>query len=1195
MWIPGVFRTSYAEVKHLLGIPQSSDSMDRATRKPKPANGPKPGQARGFALVITITLMVLLSLLAIGLLSLSSVALRSSSQGSLKAAARANARLSLNIALGELQRQAGPDQRITSSAGVLEDSGLKPARPHLTGVWKGWKWDGSGDPDYEARKNSDFMGWLASAKDPQSLRTPGYAQTPLSDDAVALVDEGSVPDGTGRVHAEAIDIGATNRLAGRYAWAVMDQGQKACVTLPNDNTNSIGSDIAELTSPATPGYGVVANGSHDWSRLEAIGNERLKLISHNQLRLAGFNERSTSFHHLTPVSMGLPVNAAEGGLSKDLSLIFDHSSLPTELDRSFLYSNDIRPLANPSNRLRGANVMPAPDPSWKLIHDHARLHTKVRNADTQPAIDTDVVARPPAGTPASRTLYHRSFSKQQLAPVIAKAQFIFSIGFGASPAQARNQRQLGAKDGEDWILWLLIDPVITLWNPYDVALEFKTARINLHRVPLAFKIFRNGVAPANSPTLFANAFAPDDFRSRAKRYYRLNIEPPLDRTGRAESSIIMKPGEHMVFTAHNHVKHYRQQYMNKGVDLRPGWNQPAGAASNTNVGGVSSLHLCVDSSGQNSGRLNGTNIRSIPVKAGDQIQVEVSNARANIDKFSETNNREITAMLTYHVGSNHQSSSTPPLVGGIELDYGKRESQLLPNFSTRELPIITVPAGLPSSQGDSYVGERPPPNCRWKEPFLIASLHQKTALDSRVPTRGWLQNSPVNLYASSGIDQTEDDDHHQYEFSWEAMTDWTSSPTVEVDGWNRGFGASGIYAQSGQEVAPFASIPLAPLTSIPQLRHAPLNTGGQLPLQTQVVGNSHASPLIPGDRIKSDAEGRTYLDHPFHANQALFDNYFFSSAGSQSGPMFSSSRNLERVIDDFISKGTPLPNPRIQPINRSIDTSELKELTDIEQGFRNFAAQVGIHGSFNVNSTSVAAWQAVLGSLQDPNPVRIDTSSGSVGRTSGSGTLVTRHVPPLDQNPDSTGDIRTAESLLWRGHRRLADDAIERLAVEMVRQVKLRGPFQSVAEFVNRRPENSDLGVKGALQAAIDDSGINDEVLQSADSVANPNAANPGAALGTTADGAPAAITQADLLTPLAPVITVRSDTFLIRSYGEASDGRNTARAWCEATVQRMPEFIDDRTPPTESLASLEPDGANERFGRRFKIIAFRWLTAAEV
>lgn len=84
---------------------------------------------RGFALVATLSLMILLTVIAVGLLTLSSISLRSSSQGSSMATARANARLALMLALGDIQAKTGPDTRITARADILDGN-----NPPVVGV-----------------------------------------------------------------------------------------------------------------------------------------------------------------------------------------------------------------------------------------------------------------------------------------------------------------------------------------------------------------------------------------------------------------------------------------------------------------------------------------------------------------------------------------------------------------------------------------------------------------------------------------------------------------------------------------------------------------------------------------------------------------------------------------------------------------------------------------------------------------------------------------------------------------------------------------------------------------------------------------------------------------------------------------------------------------------------------------------------
>jgi hypothetical protein len=184
---------------------------------------------------------------------------------------------------------------------------------------------------------------------------------------------------------------------------------------------------------------------------------------------------------------------------------------------------------------------------------------------------------------------------------------------------------------------------------------------------------------------------------------------------------------------------------------------------------------------------------------------------------------------------------------------------------------------------------------------------------------------------------------------------------------------------------------------------------------------------------------------------------------------------------------------------------------------------------------------------------------------------------------------------VWHGYRTLSDDQIKTLARKMVEQVVKRGPFLSLGEFVNRRISSDDLGLKGALQTAIDDSKLNDSAMQSDFDVSSyHSSAQSNIVPRNTGVGIPGYLTQADVLKPLSSVITVRSDTFTIRSYGEAQDagGKTVATAWAEAVVQRVPDFMDGSNEAFTPVDDLNP--VNKTFGRRFKIVYFRFLPSAE-
>ena len=196
----------------------------------------------------------------------------------------------------------------------------------------------------------------------------------------------------------------------------------------------------------------------------------------------------------------------------------------------------------------------------------------------------------------------------------------------------------------------------------------------------------------------------------------------------------------------------------------------------------------------------------------------------------------------------------------------------------------------------------------------------------------------------------------------------------------------------------------------------------------------------------------------------------------------------------------------------------------------------------------------------------------------------------------------------WLNWRALTDTEIEELAVAMVKQVKLRGPFLSLSEFVNRRLEGNsgaagERSVKGALQAALDDPDVSinagfrsEERKFSSTELSSMSPAFPLAAEGPIAYGSSAYIDQADILRGFAEQITPRGDTFVIRTYGDSLDpqGKVMARAWCEAVVQRVPDYVDGADEPYVKAASLTSN-SNKAFGRKFQLVSFRWLNSSEV
>ena len=85
-------------------------------------------------------------------------------------------------------------------------------------------------------------------------------------------------------------------------------------------------------------------------------------------------------------------------------------------------------------------------------------------------------------------------------------------------------------------------------------------------------------------------------------------------------------------------------------------------------------------------------------------------------------------------------------------------------------------------------------------------------------------------------------------------------------------------------------------------------------------------------------------------------------------------------------------------------------------------------------------------------------------------------------------------------------------------------------------------------------------------------------------------------MTLLAPILFPRSDAFVIRAYGDTANpatGEVEGRAWAEACVQRVPDYVDASQPPETAPGALNP--TNRTQGRRFRIISFRWLAASDI
>ncbi len=402
------------------------------------------------------------------------------------------------------------------------------------------------------------------------------------------------------------------------------------------------------------------------------------------------------------------------------------------------------------------------------------------------------------------------------------------------------------------------------------------------------------------------------------------------------------------------------------------------------------------------------------------------------------------------------------------------------------------------------------------------------------------------------------------------------------------------------------------------------------------IGNSFSDPMIPADRvfihseISGDKEHGDFWDHALMANDGVWDSWFASSISNRPTQIGSNNKEdftevLQTVIGDkknamaSASSLEVLPNSRfsLNPGSDKVDTviSELSE----SAGYKKSAKYISVEGAFNVNSTSMKAWKAMIKGLKDRQLLYNSTDNGiSVMNQDKNTTYFSRFgVAGNDQSHvDDYGSIGITNGLTdgvaqaWSDLRKLDETTMERFTENLVAEVKKRGPFLNMAEFVNRRLASGDLGLKGAIQAAIDTTGINSVFDQVQSSILNPevNYPNPEAARGNVFTGAPGYLIQSDILAVLGNILTTRDDTFTIRAYGELTtkSGKNIlSRAWCEAIVKRRVDYVDPTDAPetpayevdtnTGSVGRTKLSNINRAFGRKFEIVSFRWLSPEEV
>ena len=1194
---------------------------------------PKKPQTQGFALIVTLSLMILLTVIAVGLLTLSSISLRSSGQGGAMASARANAKLALMLAIGELQRTAGPDKAVTAPSEIIVAS---PAKPNLTGVWDSWDFDvKSSSLDYDGPKTQPssgtspgFKGWLVSDGSATGPKDRGYANTAFTGDTVELVGDGSLGENSAvgdKVRAGKVRVARDGKRTGNFAWHVSDESVKARINAYRDlaGTQTLSQkrallaghrpDVAVMENSKKVKLGFLPNDVLDYSKALASSG---KIITLNQAELFNNTPTIKTFRNdVTPYSLGLLTNVREGGLKQDLTSLFEMTTnglngttgLPSNFEGKRIYQTSVITKS-------GAVTGPS-DPYWSALAGYYNSYKDLLTPDSSPTF-----YKAPPQDVANSLVQPTQFAP---APVIAKIELLFS--FIVREKHANHKSKQG-----DYMGHMLYVPIFTLHNPYNVSLKFDRMKIGVSALPMGFTFFKNGVAQNNATPL-------DSLYGQGagkKEFWMELADWPSATAGSPSGSIVMNPGQTMVFGPYitaderfgDGTASYFDHQFNK-ASLSGTSQYPLKSKR-----GFSGANIGFDSDWLvgNVFLLNKADLVAIEVKSASASK---DPATLQIPPFTVNATLTCNGVVRTYGGMNFSYGTQAtldkalpgtfryPKTGGIRADSMFVSNTLKTNSQTSEQRSFALFSAYArtSNGGVDGAGNRQsgsavalPDGRLAGNPFLHHNAARVVILSDLAAEKPGAQSHELNLVGLNG--SADDAFSIAADFRTNCLSTYKQIPGKSIK--------SGSYLE----------IPSGPLQAIADFRRSNALASPYLPAFVQPIGNSYVSPLMATNTVSQAAQAGmpnyTLLDHSVLANHALYDRTYFSTFAPVG------TATAVAGFTDFMNGNKPLRSQVFQaylPSGKTVADVQAELFQSngkpTASAYKRAAQYQMVKGPFNVNSTRVQAWKAVLSSMNHSQLNTLWAKSGLLATIPSSAIPIpamTLHNGSATNGTFAVTNIDDQAGNQWNGYREFSDSDIESLATEIVNQVRIRGPFLSMSEFVNRRlGADSVLTRTGALQNAIDDSKLNSDKLTEAffkgqslvevAHVSDPNLygfKTPTAATGNPAAGAPGWLSQADILKILEPAATVRSDTFVIRTCGEATDstGNVVARAYAEAVLQRIPEYVNPSDPadakvPNPNAPSVASDPLtpvitapeNLIFGRKFVMVSFKWLSVTEI
>lgn len=1246
----------------------------------------------GFVLIIALGLMAFVLLTLISLITFIQVENRTAKVNTEQIQARMNARLAVLLGLGELQKYAGADQRVTATADILIPPNVDPLNPIAGGFSEGslaWTgvWSSNAEynnpaavkvtvPDYREYR-PDAIAPIYS-KDLTLGLTPGLAGIPLPKWLVSgdlgprasLNDANSVVlvsvdnaltsgDPTTRqkiVRAPLEEIAASpNSPGGQYAYWIGDEGVKARINKSSPYLDMAGDkayyevNLAQAADPSallnrfTMGSPLFLPRSSAYSKWKSGKPAADSIFNRNALSFlaevsgdaAHKKIQDEYFHDFTAVTNSLMTNTKRGGFKKDLTLALEEEVI------------GIGPMFPP---LVSGQKMDPGGPRWEQLIDYYKLSDSL--SGTSGTVAMRVGKKDNVSSRVDR------FNNQiNIAPVVTRLQMIVQM---FSQRKASAGPVVGSPLAKDYDYYFGFFPLVTLWNPYDKAMNIgeimMTSELSCHVDLLLLN-------PGNPYESEASILHKERMLNQWKYFDFISDE---NRSG-------------VSFT----IRASRPIPAGESVNFMPAYNSLY--AFNLTNRAIASLHKLSEGTTDGIDLLKGFFVpydqflssTPVPDPNDPSVQHKLEDVRWRFSNNSGYPSDNLWNLVTCFYSKVEDVKRVPgnnKFISMMHPGYGK-------TLSEKVIDITDLSAGsfdfskLKEQHDDdvdpSLIASRQAEVTPFDLDGISSSLGNSKilgfAINFNFPKSPIEQNlkfhnihflsqmnprSPLVMYGDRSL-------HNGLGFLYRMYS--APGPPGGINSrmnfnFDAGYVGISTNKDNGRDKMILFQVPEEKPLSIGDLMHANLlnvdsitntandgqgwrwNGNYQQPYNTPAytIGNSFANIHLPLGATYHQIDATTstfpdwithvhgvHYDYSYLLNDLLWDDYFFST-------------NLDGLAEPEF----PLPNSRMV---KSADEYIPAEMTN----FLTAGSNLMLEGGFNINSTSVAAWSSVIGAMRDINTLGAASSDPLTLRHNYS-----RFTRPANASTGATPSYSSKPNLvdaLLSGFRFLSDAQVRRLATEIVREIKWRRsthgyPFLSLSEFINRSIDRADVlssagslrkrfTYLGALQHAIDQSEING--IPGVDNAWTARSTGTGmwdysidngksvfisdrATISSSGsydpetlesvlnrpylDGAPGSLTQADLLSKIGSLLTPRSDTFTIRGYGHVKDpieGGVLAESYCEAIVQRTPFYCSKAA--TDSLGNDKNDvpsrlnDTNLQFGRKFKILSFRWLEAGEI